>query len=269
MSCQPNSRKLVYNWLTSKQSCLLCDERADGPQALCIPCERELPWLSAACRICALPLSDANLLCGECLKQAPSFSRVETPWHYAFPLDSLITRFKHQARWPLGRLLGELLARHLRHAYLEGLPRPELLLPVPLARRRQRQRGFNQAALLARWLATPLRLPVQEHWLLRPRETDAQQTLDARARRRNLRHAFELASRADVRGRHLALVDDVLTTGATCEALARLLVTAGAARVDVYCLARTPKPDSIESSVPTAAGPANAYTPSPFRPTAI
>ena len=263
MGCQPTSGFKVYNWLTSNQYCLLCDERADGPLALCGACENELPWLAARCRICALPLGDGGPLCAECLRRAPSFSRVEAPWRYAFPIDSLITRFKHQARWPLGRLLGELLARHLRHAYREDLSRPELLLPVPLGRRRQRQRGFNQAALLARWLGPALDLPVRERWLLRPRETDAQQTLDAQARRGNLRHAFALAPGAEVRGRHLALVDDVLTTGATCEALARLLLRAGAARVDVYCLARTPKPGA-----PTAARPANAYTSSPFRPTA-
>ena len=211
-----------------------------------------------------MPLSGEGLLCGECLRRTPGFSRVEAPWRYAFPVDTLITRFKHQARWPYGRLLGELLSNHLRHAFSEGLPRPDLLLPVPLGHKRERQRGFNQAALLARWLNKALQLPVEERWLLRPHDTAAQQELDARTRRNNLRHAFALAPQAKVHGRHLALIDDVLTTGATCEALARLLRRSGAARVDVYCLARTPKPGA-----PTAAQPANAYTPSPLRPTAI
>jgi len=170
------------------------------------------------------------------------FARVEAPWRYAFPVDALITRFKHQGAWPLGRLLGELLAEHLRHAHLEGLPRPDLLLPVPLAGPRLRQRGFNQAALLARWLGAALHIPVHDDLLQRPRDTTAQQQLDAAARRRNLRSAFALADPRAVAGRHLALVDDVLTTGATAEALASLLRKAGATRVDVYCLARTPAP---------------------------
>ncbi|HZX52501.1 MAG TPA: ComF family protein [Pseudomonas sp.] len=242
MRCQPGKTNQVYNWLKNKQHCLLCDETADGALAICTSCEAELPWLGGHCQVCALPLPSHGLVCGACLKKPPSFSKVEVPWRYAFPIDSLITRFKHQARWPLGRLLGELLSQHLVHAFDEGLPRPDLLLPVPLASRRQRQRGFNQAAMLGQWLSTALQLPRQDAWLQRVLDTPAQQQLDAATRKRNLRKAFALASESAVAGRHIALVDDVLTTGATAESLARLLNKAGAARVDVYCLARTPKP---------------------------
>ncbi|MGZ3015459.1 phosphoribosyltransferase family protein, partial [Pseudomonas aeruginosa] len=115
-------------------------------------------------------------------------------------------------------------------------------LPVPLAPRRERRRGFNQAQQLAERLAGELDLHCDPHSLRRVLDTPAQQGLDATVRRRNLRHAFALAPASDVRGLHLALVDDVLTTGATTEHLSRLLRRAGAARVDVYCLARTPKP---------------------------
>ncbi|MBW6212459.1 hypothetical protein KZ838_21910, partial [Pseudomonas aeruginosa] len=140
------------------------------------------------------------------------------------------------------KMLGELLAEHLRQRYAEGLPRPARLLPVPLAPRRERRRGFNQAQQLAERLAGELDLRCDPHSLRRVLDTPAQQGLDATVRRRNLRHAFALAPASDVRGLHLALVDDVLTTGATTEHLSRLLRRAGAARVDVYCLARTPKP---------------------------
>ncbi|MCE5363948.1 ComF family protein [Pseudomonas anguilliseptica] len=242
MRCQPSTQHQVYNWLKSKQICLLCDEPADAALAICTSCEAELPWLGGHCQVCALPLPSQGLVCGACLKKPPSFSKVEVPWRYAFPVDSLITRFKHQAKWPLGRLLGELLSQHLQHAFDEGLPRPDLLLPVPLADRRQRQRGFNQAGLLTEWLSANLQLPVQAHWLQRVIDTPAQQQLDAATRKRNLRKAFALAPDSAVSSRHVALVDDVLTTGATAESLAQLLKKAGAARVDVYCLARTPKP---------------------------
>ncbi|MDA7089021.1 ComF family protein [Pseudomonas sp. SA3-5] len=242
MRCQPDDRLQVYNWLKNKQHCLLCDEPSDSANSLCVSCESELPWLGARCQVCALPLPHPGMTCGGCLRRPPHFDRVEAPWRYAFPVDSLISRFKHQAKWPLGRLLGELLSQHLVHSFAEGLPRPDLLLPVPLAERRQRQRGFNQAALLAQWLGKQLHLPLQQHWLQRVIDTPAQQQLDAATRKRNLRRAFALAPNSQVSGLHLALIDDVLTTGATAESLARLLKQAGAARVDIYCLARTPKP---------------------------
>ncbi|WP_137973534.1 ComF family protein [Pseudomonas sp. F(2018)] len=242
MRCQPFTDSQVYIWTKNKQMCLLCAEAADTEHPLCSACEGELPWLGGHCSVCALPLPASGLTCGACQKRPPSFARVEAAWRYAFPVDSLITRFKHQAQWPMGRLLAELLSHHLQHAFAEGLPRPDLLLPVPLGRKRLRSRGFNQAGMLADWLSKSLQLPVQERWLLRPQEGAHQQELDAAARKRNLRQAFTLAECAEVHGRHIALTDDVLTTGATAEALARLLLKAGAARVDVYCLARTPKP---------------------------
>ena len=242
MHCQPNLIRPVYNWLKIKQTCLLCDAHADTTQSICSHCEAELPWLGGHCLVCALPLPNTGLVCGACLKKPPSFTKVEVPWRYAFPIDSLITRFKHQAKWPMGRLLGALLSHHLQHAFDEGLPKPDALLPVPLATKRQRQRGFNQAQMLAQWLSPALHIPLQAHWLQRVIDTPAQQQLDAATRKRNLRNAFALTPECKVNGLHLALVDDVLTTGATAERLAQLLMKAGASRVDVYCLARTPKP---------------------------
>ncbi|MHC8290301.1 phosphoribosyltransferase family protein [Pseudomonas sp. XS1P51] len=242
MRCQPQHKGQVYIWLKNKQTCLLCAEPADGTTPICTACESELPWLGDHCQTCALPLSESGLTCGQCLMQPPAFERVAAPWLYSFPIDSLITRFKHSAKWPFGRLLAELLAQSLQHRFDENLERPDALVPVPLAAKRLRQRGFNQAAMLARWLSASLDIPCDERLLLRTQDTSAQQDLNAEARKKNLRNAFTLAPEASVKGRHVALVDDVLTTGATAQALARLLMEAGAARVDVYCLARTPKP---------------------------
>lgn len=242
MRCQPRYDRPVYIWLKNNHHCLLCDEVADGTTPVCMACETELPWLGDHCQRCAVPLPAAGMTCGQCLMQPPAFERVVAPWTYNFPIDSLITRFKHSAKWPYGHLLGDLLAQSLQHRFNDDLPRPDVLVPVPMSTRRLRQRGFNQAAMLARWLSERLDVPIDERLLLRPQDTNAQQDLNAEARKRNLHHAFAMASDASVKGRHLALVDDVLTTGATAQALALLLLDAGASRVDVYCLARTPKP---------------------------
>jgi ComF family protein len=105
-----------------------------------------------------------------------------------------------------------------------------------------RQRGYNQAAMLAQWLSRALQLPIDERTVRRVKETPAQQGLDAKARKRNLREAFAVIDPVRVAGKHIALIDDVLTTGSTADTLARLMIKAGARQVDVYCLARTPKP---------------------------
>jgi ComF family protein len=236
---------MVYNWLNIEQYCALCDERCESGQSICGPCEAELPWLYEQCSVCALPLPASGLICGDCLKRPPAFDQVVAPWRFAFPVDALISRFKHQSQWPLGRLLAEQLSLQLQHAFDEGLPRPDALVPVPLARQRLRQRGFNQAGMLADWLSAAVAIPVDAKLVQRVHDTQSQQQLDAASRRRNLRQAFALGGDRSLAGRHLAIIDDVLTTGATAEALARMLKRAGAERVDIYCLARTPKPGTL------------------------
>lgn len=245
MDCQPHWKHSVYNWLKIKQNCLLCDESTDTRFPLCSPCEHELPWLGDACQRCALPLPFDGLTCGQCLRHPPAFEQVIVPWTYGFPIDSLITRFKLQQKWPFGRLLGELLGQFVNDRFEQGLPRPHRLLPVPMSAKRLRQRGYNQAAMLTNWLSESLNIPQEDRCLRRITETIEQKELTAKARQHNLRNAFALMSPERIEGRHVALVDDVLTTGATAQALARLLINAGAKRVDVYCLARTPKPGDL------------------------
>ena len=245
MNCQPNLKRLVYKCININHICLLCDECAEQSYPLCVACEQELPWLDEHCLRCALPLPMAGLTCAECSRRPPAFDQVVAPWHYGFPLDTLVSRFKHESRWPVGRLLAELLGHALRERFAEGLPRPQLLVPVPLARRRLRKRGFNQAAMLAHWLSSQLSIRCEAGALMRTRDTPAQQGLDAKARLGNLREAFALTPGHSLVDAHIALVDDVMTTGATARAIAEVLRRAGARRIDVYCLARTAKPGHV------------------------
>ncbi|TCQ87813.1 hypothetical protein EC839_10688 [Pseudomonas sp. JUb52] len=151
----PFSPSLKRHWqrLRPGTSCALGAAWLPAGLPLCEGCDSELPWLGPPCQCCALPLPVDGMLCGACLAKPPAFDQVLAPWRYAFPVDTLINRFKHHDRGSLGRLAGALLARHLQHLFDEGQPRPDWLLPVPISPLRLRQRGFNQAALLAGWLA--------------------------------------------------------------------------------------------------------------------
>lgn len=218
--------------------CLLCGQTGVN-SSVCAPCHRDLPWTDHACRRCALPLPDTADFCGHCVAKPPSFDHCWTPFRYASPVDRLIGQFKNQRQLRAGRLLTTL--------FLDAFPRtsdtsalPELVAPVPLHWRRQLQRGFNQAAFVAENLARELQLPLipiaKRHFA-----TPKQQQLKRKQRLQNLRDVF-LVNAPAVADRHVVIVDDVITTGATAEALSRQLKEAGARRVDVWALARTPAP---------------------------
>jgi ComF family protein len=213
--------------------CLLCAEPGADGLDLCAGCLRALPGNPVACVRCALPLPTPGT-CGDCLRQLPPLQATHAAFVYAAPLDRLLPRFKFHGDLAAGRLLAQLMAR----ACAAG-ERPQALVPVPLHRGRLRQRGYDQALELARPLARTLQLPLRAGLLRRTRATAAQSELDARTRRRNLRGAFRVDA-GDPLPAHVALVDDVMTTGATLHAAAIALRSAGVQRVDAWVCARAP-----------------------------
>lgn len=234
----------VYSWLHFNQinRCLLCLGNAAGiAECICPACLDDLPWLSNACRQCALPLQAADLLCGQCQQSPPAFSQVIAPFRYSFPLDSLIPAFKHQHKLTYGRLMAHMLRQAVEHHYQDRQQAlPDLVLPLPLHPSRQARRGFNQALELARPIARQLGIPLDRGNLMRRRATTSQQGLDAQQRRNNLQDAFICRHPGQLRGKHLALLDDVVTTGTTVNEASRTLLAAGAASVSIWCIARTP-----------------------------
>jgi ComF family protein len=211
-----------------------------SPLALCRPCRGALPAApEQACDGCGAPLLAAALpagfRCGACRARAPAFRRLVVPFRYAPPLDAVILALKFRR---LERLGGD-LAVALATAASERLGGCDLVVPVPLHWRRRLSRGYNQAERIARPLATLLGLPAATP-LVRRRPTPPQTSLDRAERRRNLRGAFATPRPAALRGRTVALVDDVVTTGATLEAAARCLLAAGAVAVVAVAVARTP-----------------------------
>ncbi|GGD10985.1 ComF family protein [Halopseudomonas salina] len=234
----------VYKWLINSHPsrCLLClGDGAQTTSGICDACRTDLPWLHSQCRRCALPLPVDNQLCGKCQLRNPTFAQVVSPLLYRFPIDSLIPAFKYHDQLIYGRLLARLLAEAVHFHYSEhDQSLPDRVLPMPLHPKRQARRGFNQAQEIAGPVARYLQLPLCRHSLRRVRHTAAQQGLSANDRKRNLANAFQSPPTAAVTGLHLALVDDVVTTGTTADAASQTLIEAGAASVSIWCIARTP-----------------------------
>jgi ComF family protein len=170
------------------------------------------------------------------MRRPPPFAASQVPLLYQPPLNRLIGEFKFRQRLHLALPLSRLFCAELP----AQLSRPDLILPIPLHPRRLRERGFNQSLELARRIAAELELKIDWRSCRRLRATPPQSSLDQRARRNNLRSAF--VADPGLSGRHIALFDDVITTGATVTAASRALLQAGASRVDVWALARTPRP---------------------------
>ena len=220
--------------------CVFCGGRLDLDAApVCPGCAADLPWIRGSCSQCAAPLPAALAEgpgCGRCQLEPPPFDAAVAPFHYRFPIDAAIKAFKFRRRLHYAPAFAALLA-----GAANRLPNGiDGILPVPLHWRRQALRGFNQARELCLPLRDVLGAPLIEQ-VRRRRPTPYQSGLDAAARRRNLRDAF--VPRGRLNARHVLIVDDVLTTGATCAQLAKLLRGEGVCRVSVLAVARAATPD--------------------------
>lgn len=217
--------------------CVVCQAGTAG--GLCAGCEARFAAPRPRCQRCGLGLGLATPACGACLHEPPPFERCVCVADYGFPWDHLIAQMKFRARPEIARLLAPLLANAVVH---EQGPLPALVLPVPLAPARLAERGHNQAWELARGCAPLLGLPARADLLLRPIDTPHQAVSTRAQRQRNLRGTFMVDPRQRdvVRGRSVAVVDDVMTTGSTAREAADVLLKAGAAAVQLWVLARTP-----------------------------
>jgi len=218
--------------------CVVCRDWCR--HSLCEACLQRFAPLQPRCAACARTMPLAVPRCGECTRQASGFERCITGADYVAPWNELIAGFKFHRKTELAAALCALLWRGVNAA--GGPVPPALLLPVPLSSERLRERGYSQAWELTRRLARRLRLPARADVLQRSRDTPHQIGMSRVEREHNLRDAFwiEPAQRARLLDAHVALIDDVLTTGATAHAAALALTRAGAARVDVWVVARTP-----------------------------
>jgi ComF family protein len=224
------------------QQCEVC--RRWGDAGVCDACVGRYAALHPRCATCGLGTGLALPRCGACQKDPPPFDCTVCVADYAFPWDHLITAFKFHGRAELAVPLAGLLASAVSASVTQDQrPWPDTVLPVPIAPGRLRERGYNQAWELARRVASRLALPTDAALLLRPLDTAHQSALSRSERQHNLRTAFmaDPQRRSALQGRRVALVDDVMTTGATVREAAAVLRRAGAAAIEVWVLARTPE----------------------------
>lgn len=210
-------------------SCLLCGGRSAGA-LVCVSCNADLPRLAPAhCDTCALPITEGTR-CGACLAHPPRYDHVCAPFIYAFPLDELVQGLKYRSMLAIAPLLGNAIASCLDE-------RPDMLIAMPLSDARLRERGFNQAHEIARHVARQCGIPLIAHACRKIRDTAPQTALPWKERAKNMRKAF--VCDLSLPGRHVGVIDDVMTTGATLNEIARNLKQAGAARVTGLVAART------------------------------
>ena len=216
--------------------CVLCGSPGFNDMDICEDCCHDLPWIESACIQCAIPLarhSGDQLKCGQCLQKQPLFDRSVSLFSYEKEAITLIHQLKFNEKLAYSRLLGSMLADAIDKNDI-GLP--ECILPVPLYKKRLRQRGFNQSIELARASANKFNVPLDVRSVMRVRDTQSQTGLNKKQRRKNIRAAFEIVE--PINSQHVAIVDDVVTTTSTVNELARILKRAGVRRVDVWSIAR-------------------------------
>lgn len=238
----------MNKWINNIQNtlmpsvCVLCGDAGNHQKAagsnlldLCDQCQNELPRLASACARCAEPLTSTpgyEALCGRCQSQPPAFNRCLAMLSYQAPADHLLQALKFNGRLEMARLLGVLMAD-----WLEDIldAHPSVIIPVPLHENRLRERGFNQAMELARPVAQQLGITIDNRLCRRIHTTAPQSDLTRKERIKNIKGAFQINK--PVSG-HVAIIDDVMTTGSTAHELSKVLLRAGATDVDVWVCAR-------------------------------
>lgn len=229
--------KKMTSWLIP-HLCILCRNSTHRSQDLCLPCLQQLPILKHYCSICAniLPVNSQTFICGHCLQETPPFNRTCGLFSYKPPIPKLILDLKFHHALTHARLFGELLAEKIQQDWYKNELLPDAIIPIPLHPKRLQERGFNQAIEIARPIANILKLPLLFTGISRIKSTDPQATLSAHARKNNIKNAFLI--KPSFENQHIAVVDDVITTGSTVYEFCRQLRKKGAARISVWCCAR-------------------------------
>lgn len=215
-------------------NCLVC--KRNDIDSVCGQCFTQLPFATSGCKICSSNHTmSATHICADCQKKPPPFDEIIPLFYYQPPINQLIARMKFSFDPQLANLMGGWLARHLQNT--ESFTAPECVIPVPLHRRRRAVRGYNQALEIARPIAKQLQIPLYQQYCRRKRHTKAQAELPQTKRLKNMHKSFQINTKNIPQS--LAIVDDVVTTGATVRELASTWKKAGTKKISVWCIARS------------------------------
>jgi ComF family protein len=224
---------IVTQGLRLPSICILCNQFHKGLLAVCSPCIDLLPQLGIACQHCAYPLPNTDyLVCGHCIKKQPYFDRVLITYQFEEPIRTLLHRFKYHNGLYLASFFSHLIINSVHHVH----NKPQCLIPVPMHPHRIKQRGFNHAAILAKSVSKKLEIPCHLNTCQKMINTAPQASLNQKQRHKNLHQAFKAQP---LPYHHVALIDDLFTTGSTANELALTLKNKGVEQIDVWCCART------------------------------
>ena len=225
-------RTIFNQFLANSTLCVCCNYHPNQKNGFCLGCYHDLPHIKTPCLHCGLPLIDGQFC--TCKAEDWPFTACMSAFSYQFPIKQLIGQYKNQARLALCLPMAQALVTQIRHL---DLPLPQLLIPVPTHAQKLKQRGFNQSAELAKNLAQLLNIPVDLHSVQLAHQTNSQKQLSKQQRQHNTAHIYQLNK--PISATHIAIIDDVITTGATTKSLAYLLREQGAKQIQTWTIART------------------------------
>ena len=215
---------------------MLCGDTCENSTCLCQACIEDLPYINTACASCGLPLEHHNgesSICGQCQSEPTPIQHCISIFHYDSPVDYLIKHMKYHNQLSVADLMGKMIAKKVKSI---GQNLPDLIIPVPLHVERLKQRGYNQAIEIGRLVSRDLNIPLDHTACTRVKHTLPQFDIPAAERSDNIKNAFEVSRQLDAK--HVALIDDVMTTGSTAREIATVLTQNGVTQVDVWTCAR-------------------------------
>lgn len=234
----------LQNIILPPANCVLCGANGQQDIALCAGCYAELPWHNQACASCGNHLPDINYLtqaglCGHCIAKPPAYQRLYALFSYQAPITKLVNQLKFSQRLNHARLFSELIYHKVKNDWYANQPLAELIIPIPLHKKRLQQRGFNQALEIARPLGKRLDIKVDYRSFVRHKNTQAQSEITALQRAGNVKNAFSQCKAIEAKS--VIVIDDVATTNNTLDAFCRVLQNAGVQQIHVWCCGKTQK----------------------------